>query len=132
MFVGDTGIGRVIRRTLEVMGELKREDPAAVRAAGAIDLPTLQRYLNFWFSSSLDLFGSDQSSNAATVFANGIKGRPDEAKYPDHDGRDAAFEVEVPDGKGGVDVDRRSRGRGGTGGGAGGSVERRAAVGALC
>jgi len=102
MFVGDTGIARVIRRTLEVMAEIGSEDPAAVRAAGAIDLPLLQRYLNFWFSSSLDLFGSDQSSNAATVFANGIKGRPDEAKYADHDGRDAAFEIDVPDGKGGA------------------------------
>lgn len=102
MFVGDTGIARVIKRTLEVMAELKSEDPAAVRAAGAIDLPTLQRYLNFWFSSSLDLFGSDQSSNAATVFASGIKGRPDEGRFPDHDCRDAALEIEVPDGKGGV------------------------------
>ncbi|HKY94276.1 MAG TPA: benzoyl-CoA 2,3-epoxidase subunit BoxB [Kiloniellales bacterium] len=102
MFVGDTGIGRVIKRTLEVMNELKTEDSAAVRAAGAIDLPLLQRYLNFWFSSSLDLFGSDQSSNAATVFATGLKGRPDEAKYQDHDAREAAFEIEMPDGKGGV------------------------------
>jgi benzoyl-CoA 2,3-dioxygenase component B len=102
MFVGDTGIGRVIRRTLEVMAGIGSDDPAAVRAAGAIDLPTLQRYLNFWFSSSLDLFGSDQSSNAATVFASGLKGRPDEARYEDHDAREGAFEIELPDGKGGA------------------------------
>ena len=84
MFVGDTGINRVIKRTLEVMKELNTDDPVAIRNAGAIDLPTVQRYLNFWFSSSLDLFGSETSSNAASYFANGLKGRPDEAQYEDH------------------------------------------------
>src|SRR2546427_8019328 len=66
MFVGETGIGRVVKRTLEVMKELGGDDPSAVRRAGAVDLPTIQRYLNFWFSSSLDLFGAENSSNAAT------------------------------------------------------------------
>ena len=47
MFVGASGITRVIRRTLEVMKDLATDDPAAVRNAGAIDLPTLQRYINF-------------------------------------------------------------------------------------
>ena len=61
MFVGDTGIGRVVRRTMEVMDELGTDEPDAIRKAGAIDLPTIQRYLNFWFSSSLDLFGADTS-----------------------------------------------------------------------
>jgi benzoyl-CoA 2,3-epoxidase subunit B len=98
MFVGDTGIARVIKRTLEVMNELVTSDPAAIRAAGAIDLPTLQRYLNFWFSSSLDLFGADQSSNAASYFANGIKGRPDEARFEDHVESDTTYVLEVPDG----------------------------------
>ncbi|HEY0394686.1 MAG TPA: benzoyl-CoA 2,3-epoxidase subunit BoxB [Candidatus Elarobacter sp.] len=102
MFVGDTGIGRVTKRTLEVMRELGTDEPAAIRAAGAIDLPTIQRYLNFWFSSSLDLFGSEASSNAAAYFAQGIKGRPDEKKYADHVVRDATVELDVPDGNGGV------------------------------
>ena len=75
---------RVVKRTLEVMKELNTDDPEALRKAGAIDLPTMQRYLNFWFSSSLDLFGSETSSNAARYFANGLKGRPDEAQYEDH------------------------------------------------
>ena len=44
------------------MHELKTDDPAALRAAGAIDLPTLQRYINFHFSVTLDLFGADESS----------------------------------------------------------------------
>src|SRR4029077_16634499 len=58
MFVADTGMSGVIKRTLEVMKELNTDDPETIRKAGAIDLPTLQRYLNFWFSSSLDLLGS--------------------------------------------------------------------------
>ena len=102
MFVGDTGINRVVKRTLEVMKELNTEDPEAIRNAGAIDLPTVQRYLNFWFSSSLDLFGSEQSSNAASYFANGLKGRPDETQYEDHIARDTSYELGVPDGSGGV------------------------------
>lgn len=105
MFVGDTGIGRVIRRTIEVMRELNADDPGAVRKLGAVDLPTLQRYLNFWFSSSLDLFGADVSSNAASYFANGIKGRPDEATYEDHVAQDQTYELEQPDGEGGVKVE---------------------------
>lgn len=97
MFVGETGLTRVIRRSLELMKELGTEDPAAIRHAGAFDLPLVQRYINFWFSSSLDLFGSEMSSNAATTFANGIKGRPDEGMYTDHVCRDAHYELSVPD-----------------------------------
>ena len=99
MFVGDTGINRVVRRTLEVMKELNTDDPQAIRNAGAIDLPTVQRYLNFWFSSSLDLFGSETSSNAASYFANGLKGRPDEAQYEDHVAIEQSYSLELPDGQ---------------------------------
>ena len=99
MFVGETGVGRVVKRTLEVMKELGSDDPAAVRAQGAVDLPTIQRYMNFWFTSSLDLFGSEVSSNAASSFANGIKGRPDEAQYQDHICSEASYELETPQGK---------------------------------
>jgi len=103
MFVGETGIGRVVKRTLEVMKEAGTDDPVAIRRHGAVDLPLLQRYLNFWFSSSLDLFGSEVSSNAASTFANGIKGRPDETtQYQDHVCADATRDLELPDGQGGV------------------------------
>ncbi len=101
MFVGDTGIGRVVRRSVEVMNELRTDDPAKVRAAGAIDLPTIQKYMNFWFSSALDLFGAEISSNAASYFANGLKGRPDESLYEDHVAN-GGYTLEVPDGRGGV------------------------------
>ena len=98
MFVGETGIGRVVKRTLEVMKELGTDDPAKIRAHGAVDLPLLQKYLNFWCSSSLDLFGSEISSNAATSFANGLKGRPDESQYQDHVLRDVVLKLDTPEG----------------------------------
>jgi benzoyl-CoA 2,3-dioxygenase component B len=99
MFVGETGIGRIVKRTLEVMKETGTDDPQAVRSHGAIDLPTIQRYMNFWFTSSLDLFGSEVSSNAASSFANGIKGRPDETQYEDHVCSDASYDLETPQGR---------------------------------
>jgi benzoyl-CoA 2,3-dioxygenase component B len=102
MFVGRTGITRVIQRTLEVMKALGSDDPADIREAGAVDLATLQRYVNFWFSSSLDLFGAEISSNAAAYFANGVKGRPDEAQYKDHLALGERLVIDVPDPKLGV------------------------------
>jgi benzoyl-CoA 2,3-epoxidase subunit B len=98
MFVGETGITRIIRRTLETMQALGTDDPEALCKAGVIDLPLLQRYINFWFSSALDLFGSEISSNAATYFANGLKGRPDEASFEDHDCSAAIDPIETPEG----------------------------------
>ena len=98
MFVGETGIGRVVKRTLEVMKELATDDAARIRAHGAVDLPLLQKYLNFWCSSSLDLFGSEISSNAAANFAAGLKGRPDESTYDDHVLRDRMLDLQTPQG----------------------------------
>ena len=83
MFVGESGISRVLSRTAQVMNDLKTDDPAKVRAAGAIDLPTVQRYLNFHYSVTIDLFGADQSSNAATFYSSGLKGRYEEGKRTD-------------------------------------------------
>ncbi len=100
MFVGETGLGRVIKRACEVMNELKTDDPARVRDHGAIDLPLVQKYLNFWYSSSLDLFGADKSTNAAAYFATGIKGRPDEDKFEDHVEADTEYAIEEPDADG--------------------------------
>ncbi len=83
MFVGESGVSRVIQRTCQVMNELKTDDPAKLRAAGVIDLPTIQRYLNFHFSVTIDLFGADESSNAATFYSTGLKGRYEEGKRTD-------------------------------------------------
>ncbi|MCA3225782.1 MAG: benzoyl-CoA 2,3-epoxidase subunit BoxB, partial [Burkholderiales bacterium] len=83
MFVGESGVSRVIQRTCQVMNELKTDDPQKLRAAGVIDLPTIQRYLNFHFSVTIDLFGADQSSNAATFYSSGLKGRYEEGRRTD-------------------------------------------------
>ncbi len=83
MFVGESGVSRVIARTCEVMNQLKTDDPAKIRAAGVIDLPTIQRYLNFHFSVTIDLFGADESSNAAIFYNSGLKGRYEETKRDD-------------------------------------------------
>jgi len=83
MFIGTTGIMRVVTRTCEVMNELKTEEPDKIRAAGAIDLPTLQKYLNFHFSVSVDLFGQEVSTNAANYYTAGLKGRFEESKIDD-------------------------------------------------
>ncbi len=86
MFVGETGVGRTILRTCEAMKEAGITDPydiAAVRALGVIDLPTIQKKANIHYSLSLDLFGSEISTNAANAFHSGIKGRYREAKIDD-------------------------------------------------
>jgi benzoyl-CoA 2,3-dioxygenase component B len=83
MFVGESGVSRIIARTCELMKRNGVEHPEQVRALGAIDLPTLQRYLNFHYSVTLDLFGADQSSNAAIFYSSGLKGRFEETKCAD-------------------------------------------------
>ena len=78
MFVGETGIGRTIQRTCEAMKAAGIEDAndiAKVRALGVVDLPTIQKKLNLHYSLSLDLFGSEVSTNAANAYNAGIKGR---------------------------------------------------------
>ena len=105
MFVGETGITRIVKRSIEVMQQLGSDNPGSVRSAGAIDFPTLQRYMNFWFCTSLDLFGSEISSNAASSFASGLKGRPDEDQYADHICLDTTCDLALPDGEGGVKIE---------------------------
>ena len=101
MFVGESGISRTIARTCQVMNELKTDDVAKLRAAGVIDLPTIQRYLNFHYSVTIDLFGADQSSNAAAFYSTGLKGRYEEGKrVDDHILKSQTYKVlEVRDGK---------------------------------
>jgi len=101
MFVGESGVARIIQRTCEIMNELKTDDPAALRAAGVIDLQTIQRYINFHFSVTIDLFGADESSNAATFYTTGLKGRYTERKRDDdHVLKNDSYPVlELRDGK---------------------------------
>jgi benzoyl-CoA 2,3-dioxygenase component B len=100
MFVGETGVLRIVDRTSQQMAEKKVEHPDQVRALGVIDLPTMQKYLNLWYSLSLDLFGGEISSNAASYFATGLKGRAKEDQYEEHRALDGSYAMEVPkDGK---------------------------------
>ncbi|GAC1633993.1 MAG: benzoyl-CoA 2,3-epoxidase subunit BoxB [Nevskia sp.] len=94
MFVGESGVSRVIARTCELMKQHGVEAPDQVRALGAIDLPTLQRYLNFHYSVTLDLFGADQSSNAAIFYNSGLKGRYEEGRRgDDHRLQDQSYKI---------------------------------------
>src|SRR5262247_3155483 len=86
MFVGETGITRVVQRTCEAMKAAGITDPtdvAKVRALGVIDLPTIQKKLNLHYSLSLDLFGSEVSTNAANAFNASLKGRFHETRIDD-------------------------------------------------
>ena len=104
MFVGETGVGRVIERTCQAMKEAGIEDPndiAAVRKLGVIDLPTMQKKANLHFSLSLDLFGSEVSTNAANYYNSGVKGRFQETRIEDdHQLTSATYPVsKLVDGK---------------------------------
>jgi len=94
MFVGEKGVGRVLKRSAELM---KKNSNGDARAEGGIDLPTLQKYVNLWYSVSLDLFGGEISSNAANYFAAGIKGRAhEERSYEDHMALEGSMTFDVP------------------------------------
>src|SRR5438093_6089627 len=68
--VGENGVGRTMQRTAELM-----EQGIDARKVGAIPLDIIQRYVYDWASASYDLFGGEDSSNAAEAFASGLKGR---------------------------------------------------------
>jgi benzoyl-CoA 2,3-epoxidase subunit B len=82
MFVGTTGIDRVVTRTAQLMNEHDAED---VAGAGGIPLDMIQKYINFHYTVSLDLFGNESSTNAANYFTAGLKGRwQEERRKDDH------------------------------------------------
>jgi benzoyl-CoA 2,3-dioxygenase component B len=93
MFVGETGVDRIVQRTAELMKQDPNED---ARAQGGIPIDMVQRYLNLWFALSLDLFGGEISSNAASFFAAGLKGRYKEDGYEDHLALDQFYRMAVP------------------------------------
>ena len=101
MFVGETGIMRVAQRTCEVMKEVQSDEPKKVREGGGIDLETIQRYINLHYTVSVDLFGQEISTNAATYFNSGLKGRFQESRLTDdHQLTDSLWPVHlVEDGR---------------------------------
>jgi benzoyl-CoA 2,3-dioxygenase component B len=92
MFVGESGVERIVQRTTELMKQDSNED---ARAQGGIPLDVIQKYLNLWFALSLDLFGGEISSNAASYFAAGLKGRAKEPTYQDHVALSGSYKMPV-------------------------------------
>ncbi|MBI3427484.1 MAG: benzoyl-CoA 2,3-epoxidase subunit BoxB [Acidobacteria bacterium] len=88
--VGENGVGRVVERTAQLL------KAGEVRALGGIPLDIVQKYINYWYSYSLDLFGGEISSNSAAFFAAGLKGRYEEQKrYDEHVAAAGSYQIEV-------------------------------------
>ncbi|MET7333045.1 benzoyl-CoA 2,3-epoxidase subunit BoxB [Nonomuraea sp. NPDC005650] len=82
MFVGTTGVDRVVERMAQLMRERDTDD---IWEHGGIPLDVLQKYINFHYSVSLDLFGGETSTNVANYFTAGLKGRwQEERRKDDH------------------------------------------------
>ncbi len=94
LFVGESGVGRVIARTCQLMKEHNTE---IVSEYGGIDLSIIQKYINFHYSVSLDLFGSELSTNAATYYSAGLKGRFKETdRNDDHQLKESLYTILKP------------------------------------
>ncbi len=92
MAVGQTSVQRVIKRACEMMAEHNTDD---VTPHGGVNLKLVQKYINFWYTASLDLFGNEVSTNAAQYFASGLKGRADERRYDDHVAKDGSYQMDT-------------------------------------
>src|SRR5947207_10971773 len=92
MFVGESGVARVVERTCELMRGDRNEDASA---ADGIDLPTIQKYINLWYSVSADLFGGEISSNASNYFGASLKGRNKESSYEDHQAKEEMYRMSI-------------------------------------
>ncbi|MEV4007220.1 benzoyl-CoA 2,3-epoxidase subunit BoxB [Actinomadura sp. NPDC049753] len=93
MMVGTTGVDRVVERTVQLMKEHDTDD---VAPHGGIPLDVVQKYLNFHYSVSLDLFGSETSSNVAGYYTAGLKGRwMEDRRRDDHRLTDDAVMVDA-------------------------------------
>jgi benzoyl-CoA 2,3-dioxygenase component B len=91
MFVGQTGVGRVIEKSCQLT---KQHPDRDLFELGAIPLDVIQKYINFWASSSTDLYGAEVSSNSANFFRSGLKGRAYEERYQDHMALEGTYRFE--------------------------------------
>src|SRR4051794_22086698 len=93
MMVGTTGVDRVVTRTAELMKEHDTED---IAKHGGVPLDLIQKYLNFHYSVSLDLFGGDTSTNVANYYTAGLKGRwMEDRRRDDHKLTDDSIDVDA-------------------------------------
>src|ERR1044072_6428942 len=98
MFVGTTGVDRVVERSAALIRE---HDTLDIGPHGGIPLDIIQKYVNFHYTVSLDLFGSETSTNAANYYTAGLKGRWQEARRKDdHKLTDDARTLGKPGGDG--------------------------------
>lgn len=90
--VGENGVARVVERTAQLMQQ--GVDP---RKVAAIPIDIVQRYVNEWASASYDLFGGEDSSNAAEAFASSLKGRYRESDgiYKDPKALNQTYETDI-------------------------------------
>jgi benzoyl-CoA 2,3-dioxygenase component B len=94
MMVGTTGVDRVVTRTAELMREHDTDD---IAPHGGVPLDMIQKYLNFHYSVSLDLFGGDTSTNVANYYTAGLKGRwQEERRHDDHRLTEDFVSIPVP------------------------------------
>jgi benzoyl-CoA 2,3-dioxygenase component B len=93
MQTGENGVGRILHRAAEYL-----RDGKDAKAEGAIPFDLVQKYINFWASASMDLFGGEDSTNAAESFAMGLKGRYREGDgiYKDPKALNVDYQMEVP------------------------------------
>nr|UHJ79944.1 benzoyl-coA 2,3-epoxidase [uncultured bacterium] len=67
---GFQGLERTIAQSARATLQRNRLD---IFDDGAIPLPVIQRYMNFWMPAVYDLFGNDESSHAADMYRLGIR-----------------------------------------------------------
>ena len=92
MMVGTTGVDRVVERTAQLMVEHDTDDAGP---HGGVPLAVIQKYLNFHYSVSLDLFGGETSTNVANYYTAGLKGRwMEDRRKDDHLLADDGFLVD--------------------------------------
>jgi benzoyl-CoA 2,3-dioxygenase component B len=93
--VGENGVARVVERTAQLMQQ--GVDP---RKVAAMPLDIIQKYVNEWSSASYDLFGGEDSTNAAESFATSLKGRYRESDgiYKDPRALNQTYETDVLEG----------------------------------
>lgn len=98
MFVGTTGVDRVVQRSADLIRE---HDTTDIASHGGIPLEIIQKYINFHYSVSLDLFGSETSTNAANYYTAGLKGRwQEERRKDDHVLTDDSLFLDKPNSDG--------------------------------
>ncbi|WP_405868504.1 benzoyl-CoA 2,3-epoxidase subunit BoxB [Streptomyces sp. NBC_00005] len=103
MMVGTTGVDRVVMRSAQLVRE---HDTSDIAACGGIPLDIIQKYINFHYTVSLDLFGSETSTNAANYYTAGLKGRwQEERRTDDHQLTEDGVLLDKPDGDGTWSVD---------------------------